>query len=361
MSIVYTLDTTPNAPIEGVPLKKLGIRNNIVHPTIGFNLTDLGLTPAEIQNSEELSEALKPANNWIILYANGVSIASPDVQPVASQPSQVQNIIQNTTPGILVQTTPGNYTSRTLSPASIKVAITNDDGVSGNPSIDINEANLTLNNIGGTLAIDKGGTGQTTALAGFDALSPLTTKGDLLSRDGTNNIRVPVGANNSYLVADSTQTSGLDWKTLDVDSQTVVGGAPLSPLNLTNPHPNSAGLTYYNLAFTGVDYTITTAGRVSKNYIVNFSGTYGISSAADRYTYFRFLVNGIAQPLYDVVSFSTNTYRPILICKTFTLNNIAPGTIIRVVYRIATNLGTGSLGLTTIRNYGITFSIYGVG
>lgn len=361
MSIVYTFDTTANAPAEGVPLKKLGIRNNILHPTVGFNLTDLGLTPTEIQNSEELSTALKPSNSWIILYANGVSVSSPDVQPAASQPQQVQNIIANTTPGILAQTAAGNYASRTISAGSSKVGITNGNGVSGNPSVDINEANLALNNIGGTLAINKGGTGQATALAGFNALSPLTIKGDLLSRDGTNNIRVPVGANNRYLVADSAQTSGLDWKALDVDSQTIVGGAPLSVLNLTNSHPNSAGLTYYDLAFTGADYTITTAGRISKNYIVNFSGIYGISSSADRYTYFQFLVNGVAQPLYDVVSFSTDTYRPILVCQTFTLNNIAPGTIIRIVYGIATNLGTSSPGSTTIRNYGMTFSIYGVG
>lgn len=305
MSIVYTLDTTANAPVEGIPLKKLGIRNNIVHPTIGFNLTDLGLTPTEIQNSEELSDALKPANNWIILYANGVSVASPDIQPTASLPS--------------------------------------------------------LNSIDGTLAINKGGTGQTTALAGFNALSPLITKGDLLSRDGTNNIRVPVGANNRYLVADSAQTSGLDWKALDVDSQNIVGGAPTAVLDLTNAHPNTGSLTYYNLAFTGANYTLTTAGRNTKNYLVTFEAVYGINSAADRYTYFRFLVDGVAQTAYDFVCFTTDTYRPTQASKSFTLNNIAPGTVIRVVYGIATNLGINSPGSTTIRNFGTNLSIYGVG
>ena len=361
MSIVYTLDTTANAPVEGVSLKKLGIRNNIVHPIIGFNLTDLGLTPTEIQNSEELSDALKPANNWIILYANGVSVASPDVQPAASQPSQVQNIIANTAPGVLVQTTAGNYASRSLTAASTKVAVTNGNGVSGNPSVDVNEANLSLNNIGGTLSVSKGGTGQTTAIAGFNALSPLTTKGDLLSRDGVNNIRVPVGANNRYLVADSAQTSGLDWKVLDVDSQNIVGGGPTAALDLTNAHPNTGSLTYYNLAFAGADCTLTTAGRNTKNYLVTFEAVYGINSTADRYTYFRFLVDGVAQTAYDFVCFTTDTYRPTQASKSFTLNNIAPGTVIRVVYGIATNLGTGSPGSTTIRNFGTNLSIYGVG
>ena len=361
MSIVYTLDTTANAPVEGVSLKKLGIRNNITHPTTGFNLTDLGLTPQEIQNSEELADAL--TSSWIILYVNGVIVSSPDVQPAASQPQQVQNIIANTTPGVLVQTTAGNYASRSLTPGSTKVQVNNGNGVSGNPSVDVNEPNLNLNNIGGTLAINKGGTGQTAALAGFNALSPLTTKGDLLSRDGSNNIRVPVGVNNRYLVADSAQTSGLDWKGLDVDSQTVVGGAPLSVLNLTNSHPNSSGITWYQLDFGSVNYTtaIATAGRSSKNYIVTFSGTYGINSILDRYTHFRFIVGGLFQPQFDIFCFTTDTYRPTQFTQTFTLNNISPGIEIGVVYGVSSNIGTSSPGSTTLRNYGMTLSIYGVG
>lgn len=63
----------------------------------------------------------------------------------------------------------------------------------------------------GTLTIAGGGTGQTAKTAAFDALSPTTTKGDLIANDGTNNIRVPIGSNNNYLIADSGQTSGLAW------------------------------------------------------------------------------------------------------------------------------------------------------
>jgi hypothetical protein len=63
----------------------------------------------------------------------------------------------------------------------------------------------------GTLPIANGGTGQITQTAAFDALSPLTTKGDLIVNNGTNDIRLPVGTDAFVLTADSTQASGVKW------------------------------------------------------------------------------------------------------------------------------------------------------
>lgn len=65
--------------------------------------------------------------------------------------------------------------------------------------------------LAGTLAIANGGTGQTTQTAAFDALSPLTTKGDLIAHNGTNDVRVPVGTNGYVLTADSTAATGVAW------------------------------------------------------------------------------------------------------------------------------------------------------
>jgi hypothetical protein len=65
---------------------------------------------------------------------------------------------------------------------------------------------------GTTIAIANGGTGQTTASAAFGALSPLTTKGDILGYS-TLNARVPIGTDGQVLTADSTQTLGLKWAT----------------------------------------------------------------------------------------------------------------------------------------------------
>lgn len=69
----------------------------------------------------------------------------------------------------------------------------------------------TASNVTGTVAIANGGTGQTTQTAAFDALSPLTTKGDLIAHNGTNDVRLAVGTNGYVLTADSTAASGVAW------------------------------------------------------------------------------------------------------------------------------------------------------
>lgn len=61
------------------------------------------------------------------------------------------------------------------------------------------------------LAISRGGTGQSTQTAAFDALAPTTTKGDLIVHNGTDNIRVAVGTNTFVLTADSAEASGVKW------------------------------------------------------------------------------------------------------------------------------------------------------
>lgn len=54
----------------------------------------------------------------------------------------------------------------------------------------------------GATPIAGGGTGQTTKLGAFDALSPVTTRGDLIVRDAANNVRKAIGALNTVLTSD---------------------------------------------------------------------------------------------------------------------------------------------------------------
>ena len=61
------------------------------------------------------------------------------------------------------------------------------------------------------VSIADGGTGQTTATLAFNALNPMTTKGDMIVHNGTNAVRQAVGANGSALIADSSQSTGVKW------------------------------------------------------------------------------------------------------------------------------------------------------
>jgi len=62
--------------------------------------------------------------------------------------------------------------------------------------------------LGGTLAIANGGTGQTTASAAFNALSPITSTGDLIIGNGTNSAtRLAIGTSGYVLTSNGTTAS----------------------------------------------------------------------------------------------------------------------------------------------------------
>lgn len=53
--------------------------------------------------------------------------------------------------GLVARTSSNTYANRSITAGSSKISISNGDGVSGNPSIDATEANFTLSNIGGSV------------------------------------------------------------------------------------------------------------------------------------------------------------------------------------------------------------------
>jgi len=61
------------------------------------------------------------------------------------------------------------------------------------------------------ITIADGGTGASTATAAFDNLAPTTTKGDLVVRNGSGNVRQAIGTDTYVLTADSTTATGVKW------------------------------------------------------------------------------------------------------------------------------------------------------
>lgn len=67
------------------------------------------------------------------------------------------------------------------------------------------------------LAIDYGGTGQTTKTAAFDALAPTTTAGDLMYYNGTDVVRLGIGTAGQGLIVNSGATAP-QWGTAGIST-----------------------------------------------------------------------------------------------------------------------------------------------
>lgn len=95
--------------------------------------------------------------------------------------------------------------------------------------------------VAGTLAIGNGGTGQTTASAAFNALSPITTTGDLILGNGTNSAtRLGIGANGYLLTSNGTTAS---WQAAPAGGVTTfsAGSTGLTPATATSGAVTLAG------------------------------------------------------------------------------------------------------------------------
>ena len=64
--------------------------------------------------------------------------------------------------------------------------------------------------ITGTLAIGNGGTGQTAKAAAFNALSPVTTRGDMIYRNASNNVRLAKGTAGQRLAQGANDPAWVD-------------------------------------------------------------------------------------------------------------------------------------------------------
>ena len=94
----------------------------------------------------------------------------------------------------------------------------------------------------GTLPIANGGTGQTSASAAFNALSPVTSTGDLIIGNGANSsTRLPIGANNYVLTSNGTTAV---WAVATGSGATITNDTSTS----TNVYPTFAAATSGSLS-----------------------------------------------------------------------------------------------------------------
>lgn len=131
-----------------------------------------------------------------------------------------------------------NGTNTVLSPIQVSDVPTLNQNTTG-----------TAGNVTGTVAILNGGTGQSTAVTGFNALAPTTTKGDLIVNNGTSNIRQAVGADTYVLTANSSAATGISWAPASGSGATITNDTTTA----TNVYPTFAAATSGSLStiYTG--------------------------------------------------------------------------------------------------------------
>jgi len=118
----------------------------------------------------------------------------------------------------------------------------------------------TAANVTGTVAILNGGTGQTTAGAAFNALSPITTTGDLIIGTGVNTAsRLAIGANGYLLTSNGTTAS---WVAAPASGVTTfsAGTTGLTPSSATGGAVTLAGTLA--VANGGTGLTAGTSGGI---------------------------------------------------------------------------------------------------
>jgi len=166
--------------------------------------------------------------------------------------------------------------------------------------------------IAGTLAIASGGSGQTTASAAFNALSPITTTGDLILGTGVNTAsRLGIGSNGYLLTSNGTTASWAAAPAGGVTSvaQTFTGGIVSvagSPITTTGTLALTVAGTSGGIPYFSSGTTWATSAALTQ-YGVVYGGGAGaapVATAAGTAGY-ALIANSAAAPTFQQVSLST--------------------------------------------------------
>ena len=109
---------------------------------------------------------------------------------------------------------------------------------------------------------------------------PTTTKGDISGFD-TTYARIPIGADDQVLTADSAQALGLAWKTAG-------GGATVTTQNTSNSVTKTKLGTSYSTLMT-----ITLPNRAGGKYFAQANAQYAVDNSNSREIWFAIYQNGV--------------------------------------------------------------------
>lgn len=208
-------------------------------------------------------------------------------------------------------------------------------------------------NVTGVVALANGGTGATTKAAAFDALSPMTTAGDIIymSPAGTGT-RLPVGGPNTFLRAGATPA----WSAIDLSTADVTG---LLTSNKGGTGMNNA----FTLSITGGNTTLN-ANAAGSNVTLPATGT--LATTANTLNNFANTTSAqLASVITDetgagtvVFSNTPTLITPVLGAATVTsINDVSitdPGTGATLALGNGSTLATAGAFSTTLTSTGAT-------
>ena len=225
--------------------------------------------------------------------------------------------------GAYAASNPSGYTSNTGTVTSVAASVPAFLSVTGSPIT--TSGTLAIAYSGTALPVANGGTGQTTASAAFNALSPITTAGDLILGSGVNTAgRLGIGLNGYVLTSNGTTAS---WAAATGGVTQIVAGT-----NVTISPAGGTGAVTVNAA----------AGTTLSNDTATTSFVYPLFAAATSGTAST-VYTGNAKLLYKP---STGEFQ----ASELAANNglILNATTVAASYTIGTGYNAMSVGPVTV-------------